>query len=82
MSKLGILGIGGHFSPGRAATGTEYLAGQHPLRRILAFRGRSIDDIVNDPVVKNEVIGYFKLHRHINRAGETRELERQWNSVG
>ncbi len=59
----------------------EYVLLQHPLRRVLAFRGRSIDDVVNDRVVKNEVSGYFKLQKQIERASETIDLERQWNDV-
>jgi hypothetical protein len=52
---------------------------QRPLNRVLAFIGRSIDDVVNDPIVKNQVYGYYKLHRQIERAAEVRDLERQWN---
>ena len=52
---------------------------QRPLNKVLAFLGRSIDDVVNDPIVKNQVYGYYKLHRQVQRAGEVRELERQWN---
>ena len=54
---------------------------QRPLNRVLAFIGRTIDDVVNDPVVKNQVYGYYKLHRRIERASEIRDLERQWNPV-
>ena len=52
---------------------------RRPLNRVLAFIGRSIDDVVNDPIVKNQVYGYYKLHRQVERASEIRELERQWN---
>ena len=54
-------------------------ASLHALRRILAFTGRSIDDVVNDPIARNQVHGYYKLHRQIERAGEVRDLETQWN---
>jgi hypothetical protein len=54
-------------------------ATQRPLHRVLAFTRRSIDDVVNDPIAKNEVYGYYKLYRQIQRAGEVRDLERQWN---
>ena len=54
---------------------------QRPLTRVLAFIGRTIDDVVNDPIVKNQVYGYYKLHRRIERSNEIRDLERQWNSV-
>ena len=65
-----------------AATGTSYVMRQHTLRRVMAFVGRSIDEVVNDPIAKNQVRGYFKLARQIERAGEVTELERQWNAIG
>ena len=46
---------------------------------MLAFRNRTIDDVVNDPFVKNEIFGYWKLHKQILRTGEVVDLERQWN---
>jgi hypothetical protein len=58
----------------------EHVLTQRPLHRVLAFTGRSIDDVVNSPVVKREVLGYFKLHKWVNRQGEISELERQWNT--
>ena len=54
-------------------------ASQRPLHRVLAFTRRSIDDVVNNRIAKNEVYGYYKLHRQVQRAGEIRELEKQWN---
>ena len=53
---------------------------QRPLQRVLAFRGRSIDDVVNDRIVKNEILGYWKLYKQIERATEVVDLERQWNA--
>lgn len=61
---------------------TTYILRQRALDRILAFTGRTIDDVVNSPIVKNEIIGYYKLHKWIDRACEVRDLERQWNPVG
>ena len=52
---------------------------QRPLNRVLAFTGRTIDEVVNDPMVKNQVYGYYKLYRRIERMSEVRDLERQWN---
>jgi hypothetical protein len=52
------------------------------LNRVLAFTGLTIDDVVNNPVAKNVVLGYFKLSRMVDRRGEIVELERQWNPVG
>jgi hypothetical protein len=84
MSRVvGFGGLGvGQLSRGIEDLGrTEFLLVQRPLQRILAFTRRSIDDVVNDPIAKNEVLGYYKLHKQVRRAMETRELERQWNSV-
>ena len=60
---------------------TTIVQTERVLRRILAFTGRTIDDVVNDPLAKNEILGYYKLHRSIQRSSETTELERQWNSL-
>ena len=82
MTRLTGLGIG--LQPRVAADAgdrTEFLLLQRPLQRILAFTRRSIDDVVNDPIANREVLGYYKLHKQVQRGIETRELERQWNSV-
>jgi hypothetical protein len=79
MSSFQSLGIG---SPGlarRNEPSQQYVMTQRPLQRVLAFRGRSIDDVVNDWFVKNEILGYWKLHKQIGRSSEIVELERQWN---
>lgn len=55
---------------------------QKPLHRVLRFLGRSIDELCNDPIIKNQVYGYYKLHRQIQRRGEIFELERTWNALG
>ena len=70
-----------HPARNAAADRTEFILLQRPLQRILAFTRRSIDDIVNDPIAKREVLGYYKLHKQVQRGIEMRELERQWNSV-
>ena len=82
MDRLAGLGLGlRRLSPADASDRTEFLLIQRPLRRILAFTRRSIDDVVNDPIAKREVLGYYKLHKQVSRTMEARELERQWNSV-
>ena len=58
---------------------TEHVMIQRPLQRVLAFTRRSIDDVVNDPIAKREVLGYYKLYRQVQRTGEVSDLERQWN---
>jgi hypothetical protein len=60
-------------------TGIEFVVRQRALHRVLAFTGRSIDDVVNDPIAKNQVRGYFKLAKQIERSSKVTELEKQWN---
>jgi hypothetical protein len=79
MSLLSGLGIP---SPRRSRPDpdrTEHVMIQRPLQRVLAFRGRSIDDVVNDRIVKNEIYGYWKLYKQVERTCEVVDLERQWN---
>ena len=61
---------------------TEHVIVRRPLQRVLAFTGKSIDDVVNSPIVKNQVLGYFKLHRWVERECEVGEMERAWNPLG
>jgi hypothetical protein len=81
MSQIGGFGI--PFA--RRLAGSEpnvfHVKRHESLHRILRFTGRTIDDVVNNPTAKNEVLGYYKLHKFINRRGEIRELERQWNPI-
>lgn len=53
---------------------------QTRLSRVLAFTGLTIDDVVNNPIAKNQVRGYFKLSKQIVRRSEIVELEKQWNA--
>lgn len=81
MSDLGSLGIGKAFLWGRPAGDPEHVIVHRPLDRILAFTGFSIDDVVDNPIAKNAVLGYYKLHKQIIRRTEILELERLWNPV-
>ena len=82
MDRLAGIGLGlRRLSPADTGDRTEFILVQRPMRRILAFTRRSIDDVVNDPIAKREVLGYYKLHKQVSRTIEVRELERQWNSV-
>ncbi len=65
----------------RAGDRIELPVVQRPLSRLLAFTGLSIDDVINDPLAKNLVLGYHRLHRQILRQGEISDLERQWNPL-
>ncbi len=62
--------------------GIEHVAVYKVLHRVLAFTGRTIDDVVNCPIAKREVLGYWKVHRQVERSIEIGELNRQWNPLG
>ena len=79
MSSFHTLGIRSARLPPGNGPSQQYVMPQRPLQRVLAFRGRSIDDVVNNWFVKNEILGYWKLHKQIGRTSEIIELERQWN---
>ena len=79
MSDLGALGLRRLLPHGPART--EQVLVQKPLARVMAFTGRSIDDIVNDPLSKRLVLGYYKLHKWVDREMEVSALERQWNAT-
>lgn len=82
MARLNYFGINVQPDGVQQVQPIEHVLVQHPLKRILAFTRRSIDDVINDPLARNEVYGYYKLMRMIDRNGEVRELERQWNPLG
>jgi hypothetical protein len=79
-----ISGLG--FSLARRLNGSEpqvsHVMHQRVLHRVLNFTGRTIDDVVNNPIAKNEVLGYYKLHKFVERRSDMVELERQWNPLG
>jgi hypothetical protein len=79
MSNLSIFGLRGPRGHRQDDGKTEHVMIRRPLERVLAFRNRTIDDVVNDPFVKNEIFGYWKLHKQILRTSEVVDLERQWN---
>lgn len=82
MGEASSLGLGRAFLAIDSSPRTEYVILQRPLDRILAFTGRSIDDVVNSPMTKNQIYGYFKLQRWIDRQSDISEMERAWNPLG
>ena len=77
---LRLPGLGFSHRPYRGQA-TEYIVIQQPLRRVLAMIGRTIDDVVNNPIAKNEVFGYYKVYKMVERQSEVLDLEQQWNRV-
>jgi hypothetical protein len=82
MSFLNVFNFGrGHAPPPPLGGNTEVVHLQNALRRVLSFTGHTIDDVVNDPIAKSKVRGFYKLQRWIERESDTSELERQWNPL-
>jgi hypothetical protein len=79
MSDLNSLGLGSRRVLQRDGEKIEQVLTQRPLHRVLAFTGRTIDDVVNSSVARNQVRGFYRLYRQIERQSEITELERQWN---
>ena len=79
MSELNAFGIRERVGQRLPGDAHRRIVRVSPLSRVLAFTGRSIDDVVNDPVVKREVLGYFKLQKWVQRGCEQVDLQRQWN---
>ena len=82
MSNLSGFGIPFARRVTREEPKVSHVLLRHPLRRVLNFTGHTIDEVVNDPIVKNKVLGYFKLHKLVERRYEIVDLERQWNPLG
>ena len=81
MSNSPLSGLSGSIPEKPDSGQTEHVIIQQPLRRVLAFTRRTIDDVINNPIVRNEVFGYYKLHCWVQRESEICELERQWNPL-
>ena len=79
MSQLGFPFSGLRPRLRRSDDTIEQVMPRRPLHRVLAFTGQSIDDVVNSPIAKNHVLGYFKLYKWIQRGSEIVELEKQWS---
>ncbi len=79
MSAFQSLGLSRVHLNKTASPGIELVLNHRPLDRIFAHTGYTIDDVVDNPIAKNAVLGYFKLHRQIERGSEITDLERQWN---
>lgn len=81
MSSLDSLGFHSKSFDRPDNNRTEQIVRLRVLNRVLEFTGRSIHDVVNNPIVKNEVLSWYKLHKWVQRGIEIGDLERQWNSV-
>ena len=79
MSDFAPLGLSRIQLPTRTAERTELLVIQHRLQRVLDHTGFTMDDVINNPVARNAVVGYYQLSLFIDRRCEIVELERQWN---
>jgi hypothetical protein len=82
MEPFYPLGLHRPVRPAAHPAGPTYVVRQGPLHRVLEFTGFSIHDVINDPIARNMVTGYFKLHKQVWRRCEIVDLERWWNNEG
>lgn len=81
MSQFRSLGLSRIRLHREAETGVELVMVHRPLDRIFSHTGYSIDDVVDNPIAKHAVLGYFKLCRQVERGCEIVDLEGQWNPI-
>ena len=74
-----MLGFGAPRLYIRGGNEIERIVYQQPLRRVMDFLGCSIDDVINDPIVRAQVFGFYKLQKDVDRTCEVVNLERWWN---
>ena len=67
MSVLSSLGLGTPRADSHRDGPVAMFSEAQILGRILRFTGYSIHDVVNDPIARNAVIGYYGLYRYIER---------------
>lgn len=67
--------------PAEEGQRNERLVIQKALHRVLNFTSLTIDDVVNCPMAKRKVLGFYKLHNWVKRESEIHDLERQWNPL-
>jgi hypothetical protein len=82
MSEFGFLGGGAGQVPGTEHLRHEQQVARLALHRVLEFLGFSIDDVLNDAIVRNQVLGYYRLCRFVERRCDEIEHERRGQSVG
>lgn len=82
MPEPALSGLFGRPTLRREAENLEHVLVQRPLQRILAFTGLSIHDVINDPLARRKVQGFYKLHKQIQRRMEITDLESHWNPLG
>ena len=78
---MNIFNFGRAHAPLPTGGRTENVQLQNALRRVLSFTGHTIDDVVNDPIARAKVRGFYKLQRWVDRESDTSDLERQWNPL-
>jgi hypothetical protein len=81
MSENSLFGFGAALPEKPVENNLEHVMIQRTLQRVLAFTQHTIDDVINDPIARDRVHGYFKLSCWIDRQCEIGELERQWNPL-
>ena len=77
MSEFDFLSGGAAKAPGSAQSVHEYQTARLALHRVMEFTGISIDDVINDPIARNHVLGYYRLCLFVERRCDEIGLERR-----
>jgi hypothetical protein len=70
MSIFGSLGIDSVQLGGHVDFRGEMFTEAQIISRILDFTGYTVDDVINDPIARNAVRGYYGLYRFVERRCE------------
>jgi hypothetical protein len=78
MSAFGSLGFDFPALPESGHFHSAMFSESQIIGRILEFTGYTINDVINDPIARNAVRGYYGLYRFVERRCE--EMD-QWEKV-
>lgn len=77
MSVFDSPGFGAPQLPGTDRGYVAVLTEGQALNRVLEFTGYTIHDVVNNPVARNAVTGYYRLYRYVEWYCETTDSSRR-----
>lgn len=70
------------FGPAAEGDGQRHIVSMDRLGWILAFCGRTWEELEADGVARRQVAFYVEVDREMGRRAEIVDLEKQWNPLG
>jgi hypothetical protein len=71
------LGLGTPQLRGTIQSPAAMLSEAQVFCRVLEFTGYTIHDVINDPIARNAVAGYYGLYRYIERHCEAADISQR-----